>query len=280
MIPSCAAVALLLLVFASSSLMQVATAQNGTTGALRRANKIKPPKCPANQQYLPAVQIGCPASCDQPIPMCKAAIAPGCGCPDGLVLAGGGSSTTSSRPPRSPEQCISPKLCEKKNAVTPPMTSWSECPNGAMPLANTAHCGRGGSPCPTGYTCNIDPLDRFAVCCPDAYVSPPSPSPPPPPAASQCPSGAAPLGGAFCGRGGSPCPNGHDCVIDPTDRFAVCCPQNGVVTPRPSLAQCPRGATPLANGASCGRGGQRCPKGFKCNIDPLDRFAVCCPDHS
>lgn len=30
-------------------------------------------RCPANQEYLPAVQYGCPASCDQPIPLCKAA---------------------------------------------------------------------------------------------------------------------------------------------------------------------------------------------------------------
>ena len=29
----------------------------------------------------------------------------------------------------------------------------------------------------------------------------------------------------FCGRGGQPCPGGYYCVIDPADRFAVCCSQ-------------------------------------------------------
>jgi hypothetical protein len=114
--------------------------------------------CPANQRYLPDVQFGCPASCDQPIPLCKAATGPGCGCRAGRVLAG------SSRP-HNPEQCISPRRCNKRT------TSSAQCSYGS-PLkdADTGvelFCGRGGAPCPKGSTCNIDPADRFAVCCSD-----------------------------------------------------------------------------------------------------------------
>jgi hypothetical protein len=97
--------------------------------------------------------------------MCKAAIGPGCGCPKGTVIAG------SSRP-RNPERCISPKRCRKIAVVVDPPAM---CPNGAEPLGG-AFCGRGGSPCPTGFACNIDPADRFAVCCPDSV--PPTQPPP------------------------------------------------------------------------------------------------------
>jgi hypothetical protein len=146
-----------LTVLFSASLL-VAPAWSTTTSTLRRGlSDDSQKKCPANQQYLPDVQFGCPASCDQPIPLCKAAIGPGCGCPKGTVIAG------SSTRPRQPERCISPKRC----AVPAPT-----CPTGE-PLKG-AFCGRGGSPCPAGFTCNIDPLDRFAVCCSDD-VSPPPP---------------------------------------------------------------------------------------------------------
>uniref|UniRef100_A0A8W8NQL2 Uncharacterized protein n=1 Tax=Magallana gigas TaxID=29159 RepID=A0A8W8NQL2_MAGGI len=42
-----------------------------------------------------------------------------------------------------------------------------QCDNGP-PLLNV-FCGRGPSrqDCPSGYFCNIDPTDRFAVCCPE-----------------------------------------------------------------------------------------------------------------
>jgi Lustrin, cysteine-rich repeated domain len=113
-------------------------------------------KCPSNQQYLPAVQYGCPASCDQPIPLCKAAIGPGCGCPKGTVVAG-------STRPHNPFLCLPPRRCRKLPLPV--------CPNGS-PLHDTISgarhfCGRGGKPCPRGYICHTDPADRFAVCCPD-----------------------------------------------------------------------------------------------------------------
>jgi hypothetical protein len=80
-----------------------------STSTLRRGLSLDDSKkCPANQQYLPDVQFGCPASCDQPIPLCKAAIGPGCGCPKGTVIAG---STTR---PHQPERCINPKKCRNK----------------------------------------------------------------------------------------------------------------------------------------------------------------------
>jgi Lustrin, cysteine-rich repeated domain len=123
-------------------------------------------QCPANQEYLPEVQFGCPASCDQPIPLCEAAIGPGCGCRAGKVLAG------STRPSR-PDRCIPPRRCRKP--TTAPL-----CPNGS-PLKDPTtgqqlFCGRGGEPCPQGSTCNTDPLDRFAVCCPDLEQKPPTDS--------------------------------------------------------------------------------------------------------
>lgn len=44
---------------------------------------------------------------------------------------------------------------------------------------------------------------------------------------------------------------------------------------------CPGGKTPL-NDVFCGRGPDRqdCPAGYECNIDPADRFAVCCPQEA
>jgi hypothetical protein len=69
-------------------------------------------KCPANQLHLPDVQYGCPASCDQPVPLCKAAIGPGCGCPDGTVLAG------TSLPRRF--RCIPKEKCASDHVDLPP----------------------------------------------------------------------------------------------------------------------------------------------------------------
>ena len=42
-----------------------------------------------------------------------------------------------------------------------------------------------------------------------------------------------------------------------------------------AVASCPYGSP--VPGSNCGRGGQECDLGFYCNIDPADRFAVCCP---
>lgn len=78
----------------------------------------------------------------------------------------------------------------------------------------------------------------------------------------------------FCGMSPNPdkCPAGSLCVVEPADRFAVCCPM------------CPKGS-PLTNNQSvqinCGRSSQHqdCPAGSSCVIDPADRFAVCCADN-
>jgi hypothetical protein len=227
MLRSRAVVAALILVLSSAFLLlvtSVAAAEDEDHSALRGLQTSythsTTRRCPANQRYLSNVQFGCPASCDQPVPLCYAAIGPGCGCPKGTVLAG------SSRP-RNRKRCIQLQQCNKKPVTTPtyapprPATPppLTYCPNNVTPLANV-NCGRGGTRCPTGSTCNIDPLDRFAVCCPDTKYEPPAPTPP---SSSQCPDMSKPLANAYCGRGGSPCPTGYGCITDPGDRFAICC---------------------------------------------------------
>jgi hypothetical protein len=246
------AVAALILVLSSTSLLLVATtaaadedhsALRGlqtTTSGYTHGSTTK--RCPSNQRYLSNVQFGCPASCDQPVPMCKASVGPGCGCPKGTVLAG------SSRP-HNRKRCIQLQRCKKKPVSTPtyvpsyappPLPSSPFCPNNATPLADP-YCGRGGTPCPIGYRCNIDPANPFgfAVCCPDAnYVTP--------------------LANVYCGRGGTPCPVGYGCVIDPANPYAVCCREKDndgpslaplVVPPAPSAP--PRCVVKGCNGEIC-----------------------------
>eukprot|EP00105_Crassostrea_gigas_P045916 XP_019930064.1 PREDICTED: uncharacterized protein LOC105346212 [Crassostrea gigas] len=136
-----------------------------------------------------------------------------------------------------------------------------QCDNG-QPLPNV-FCGRGPSrqDCPSGYFCNIDPTDRFAVCCPERA----------PPIAT-CDIGK-PLPNVFCGRGPNrqDCPSGYFCKIDPVDRFAICCKTNIDNEPKCQIG------VPLRN-VFCGRGPNRqnCPRGYSCNIHPADRYAVCC----
>jgi hypothetical protein len=153
--------------------------------------------------------------------------------------------------------------------------------NGNTPLSNPSgaqlYCGRGSQPgvCPAGSSCEIDPADAYAVCCPTL-----------PPAVAKCTSGV-PLTNSFgtelfCGRGLNrvECPSGSQCVIDPLDRFAVCCHDPVSTTPKCT------GGQPLTNAYGielfCGRGLNRveCPAGSQCIIDPTDRFAVCCPNFS
>ncbi|XP_019631664.1 PREDICTED: uncharacterized protein LOC109475460 [Branchiostoma belcheri] len=45
------------------------------------------------------------------------------------------------------------------------------CPSGDPFLVNH-FCGRGGTPCPSNYFCQIDPVDRWAVCCPTEVEDP------------------------------------------------------------------------------------------------------------
>jgi hypothetical protein len=163
----------------------------------------------------------------------------------------------------------------------------SKCPAGLPAQGANGReifCGLGpqSRPCPTNYTCVIDPADRFAVCCkatpnermlrmnarfksfagqePAQLVSVETPSQSPkaqskpgwftlrtlavvhctprsskrtpacvPLVPSKCATGqpAQDANGRelFCGRGpqSRPCPANYTCVIDPADRFAVCC---------------------------------------------------------
>ncbi|OQV16022.1 hypothetical protein BV898_09794 [Hypsibius exemplaris] len=101
----------------------------------------------------------------------------------------------------------------------------SQCPFG-NPLIDSRtlsqwFCGRGPSskPCPRNFVCNIDPADRFAVCCATQA-----------PSVNPCSKGDplvdAGTGEAwYCGLGPSsqPCPKTYSCKVDPADRFAVCC---------------------------------------------------------
>ena len=89
----------------------------------------------------------------------------------------------------------------------------------------------------------------------------------------RCDSGQS-ASGLFCGRGPNrvDCPDGTACNIDPTDRFAICCVDQGVEDDE----RCDSGQS--VSGIFCGRGGVDCPDGSTCNIDPLDRFAICCVD--
>ena len=52
--------------------------------------------------------------------------------------------------------------------------------NGSVMLPES-NCGRGGSPCPRGYYCDIHPADRWAVCCENHQTQPPTPPPVRPP---------------------------------------------------------------------------------------------------
>lgn len=82
------------------------------------------------------------------------------------------------------------------------------CENG-KPLPHI-NCGRAGNrqDCPPEYYCNIDLLDRFAVCCPDKKPSGPPPSPPPSPQ-KKCP--ADPLPNAKCYQHTRICTDNSDC---------------------------------------------------------------------
>ena len=47
---------------------------------------------------------------------------------------------------------------------------------------------------------------------------------------SQCPPGTTESNPPVnCGRGGTPCEKGYDCVIAPDDTYAVCCSNSGKI---------------------------------------------------
>ncbi|KAK3595252.1 hypothetical protein CHS0354_010860 [Potamilus streckersoni] len=119
-------------------------------------------------------------------------------------------------------------------------------------------CGRGPNhqDCPTGYFCNIDPLDKFAVCCPQELslieVTKPGTCPKPPPIGScveQCSSDKECPGGQKCCSNGC----GHTCQT-PIVRSQRTCPiPSGFgtcVEECSSNADCPRGRICCSNG--CG----------------------------
>ncbi|XP_078585234.1 uncharacterized protein LOC144867240 isoform X2 [Branchiostoma floridae x Branchiostoma japonicum] len=70
------------------------------------------------------------------------------------------------------------------------------------------------------------------------------------------------------------CPVGTNCYSNFCGECkAVCIPENKAKYPGPS---CPSGDRPLPN-HYCGEGGKWCPPTMYCNIDPVARWAVCCP---
>jgi hypothetical protein len=109
-------------------------------------------KCPANQEYLKEVQYGCPASCDQPVPLCKAAIGPGCGCPDGTVLAG------EARPRRS-DWCIEAEKCTVDYELPAPQKCMKSGCNEEVCAAEKVDNTLCSAP-----TCKVSCMTKFGTC--------------------------------------------------------------------------------------------------------------------
>jgi hypothetical protein len=168
----------LIVVLFSSWLVHHPVPSAATTSTLRRRRTAHKEKdhprpsssCPANQIYRTKVQYGCsPASCDRPISPCddKAAAAvgrPGCGCPNGTVLAGRSSSMM------NPDRCISPHRCrpigrERPVATTPSTTSSSSrC---VVSGCNGEICTAVGQELLTiciAPTCEVSCLVQFGTC--------------------------------------------------------------------------------------------------------------------
>lgn len=130
--------------------------------------------------------------------------------------------------------------------------------NGAQIL-----CTASKNVCPAGSYCE----ELSGICCKNIATK------------SNCPEGRPVTDSngveIFCGRGPTHqnCPSGTECVIDPADRFAVCCKQK-------EEKKCSVGKPLKVNNTEvfCGRGPtrQNCPDGYDCVIDPADKFAVCC----
>ncbi|XP_035659413.1 uncharacterized protein ZC84.1-like [Branchiostoma floridae] len=118
------------------------------------------------------------------------------------------------------------------------------CPSGDPFLLNY-FCGRGGERCPPRYYCEIESADRWAVCCP--------------------------TGDPYCPSGDPFLPNYYFYVC----RDPYCPPGDPYLPNYYCYPYCPSGDPYLPN-YYCGRGGQRCPPGYYCEIEPTDRWAVCC----
>jgi len=145
----------------------------------------------------------------------------------------------------------------------------SRCPGGTIDSTNN-FCSEGGGNggCPEGYACMNQPNERTIICCAqDRLIGG---------AENKCINGTE-IPDITCGR--SPertkCPGGSVCEIDELDRFAVCCAPDEVVSVT-AAERCIDGIE--IPDTFCGRGlnSEKCPGGSVCEIDELDRYAVCC----
>ena len=75
-----------------------------------------------------------------------------------------------------------------------------------------------------------------------------------------CPDGQDPIPETFCGRGPNQvdCGNDEYCFVDPTDRFAVCCPGKAEGQPSQTTGGCLVGDIMLSEGDSAGHIGLEC----------------------
>ena len=133
---------------------------HGNVVLATRVKKVR--TCPYNQVYLRAVQLGCPPTCDTPSPVCKAAPRPGCGCPEGQILAG------SAR--RNPNVCIPIEKCQKcpRNQVFLRDVQYGCPPTCDQPLSLCRAARGPGCGCPEGTILARSPTkERPPKCIPD-----------------------------------------------------------------------------------------------------------------
>jgi hypothetical protein len=126
--------------------------------------------CPANQIYRTKVPYGCsPVSCDEPIPQCDDKVTavrrPGCGCPDGTVLAGSSSSMMNH------DRCIPPHRCRPKErerpVATTTTTTTSSLTRCVVSGCNGEICTAAGQELLTiciAPTCEVSCLVQFGTC--------------------------------------------------------------------------------------------------------------------
>ncbi|XP_052103595.1 probable spore coat protein DDB_G0283555 [Mytilus californianus] len=129
------------------------------------------------------------------------------------------------------------------------------------PLPNI-FCGRGLNrrDCPKDYSCNIDPTDRFAVCCQNGPPS--STQLPPLPSNSVCEWGT-PLPNLNCGL--RPCPRGYYCKNNPIEQLRACCRN-----------PCSYGVPNTTLKCGIVVGSNKCTNGYSCVPGPADEPPVCC----
>ena len=180
-------------------------------------------KCPRNQVFLADVPFSCPATCEQPIPLCDGPSGPGCGCPKGMVLGGNPRNPRSKR-----RKCVPPEECKCRVtgckseicSIKPAFTTCEAPTCEEQCLQKFGKCETQQVQCVTAPclpVCNWNTDSKgYDRCIKNCH--------------NQCKVGLPvkdPTSGKelFCGRGPNSvrCPVGTKCVIDPTDRYAVCC---------------------------------------------------------